>query len=152
MLVEILSIIFTAIASGLIASIVTARAIRKKANAEADSALYASLKQAFDTFKEIGNDSIKTLRADMDKVTTERDELRAQLNECLKEIQELRKKVETLQRAISKKDKNGKKVQKVFAVLQQDELNRIQSRQCRNFEKSNDIQTNCDEFIRDVRD
>ena len=61
MIPEIITAVLSTIVTIGITSLVTIKATRKKANAEADTTLYASLKSAFDHYKEMTDLTIKNL-------------------------------------------------------------------------------------------
>ncbi len=79
MIPEIITAVLSTIVTIGITALVTIKATRKKANAEADTTLYASLKSAFDHYKEMTDLTIKNLELRIEELEHDYKKCKEQL-------------------------------------------------------------------------
>lgn len=85
MIGEIITLIMGTITTIGITALVTVKATRKKANAEADTTLYASLKSAFDHYKEMTDLTIKNLEIRIEELENDYKNCKEQLIQKINE-------------------------------------------------------------------
>lgn len=86
MVLEIITTALSTLAAVGVTALVTVRATRRKANAEADTSLYESLKVAFDQYKQMTDLTIQNLELRIKELETDYKLCKEQLAEQIKSI------------------------------------------------------------------